>query len=66
MDLTQKRVTVLGSTGSVGEQALDVARRHGLQVVAISANRHAKRVEEQAREFGVRAVAMAPCICLNI
>ena len=59
MDLTQKRLTVLGSTGSVGEQALDVARRHGMQVVAISANRHAKRVEEQAREFGVRAVAMA-------
>ena len=50
---------ILGSTGSVGEQGLDVARRTGTAVRAISANRNAARVEEQAREFGVRACAMA-------
>ena len=52
-------VIILGSTGSVGEQAIDVARRTGTKVLAISANRNVKRVEEQAREFGVLACAMA-------
>ncbi len=58
-DYTQTKVAVLGSTGSVGEQALDVADRLSMQVVSISANRNEKRVEEQARKFGVRKVAMA-------
>lgn len=52
-------VTVLGSTGSVGEQALDVAKQTGARVNAISANRNAGRVETQARAFGVKACAMA-------
>ena len=50
---------VLGSTGSVGEQAIDVARQTGAKVNAICANRNAARVEEQAREFGVSACAMS-------
>ena len=54
-----KNIAVLGSTGSVGEQALDVADKFGMRVSAISANRNVKRAEEQARKFGVRAVAMA-------
>lgn len=52
-------VTILGSTGSVGEQAIDVARQTGATVNALCANRNARRVEEQAREFHVRACAMA-------
>ncbi len=52
-------MTVLGSTGSVGEQAIDVARQTGAQVNALCANRNAARVEEQAREFHVRACAMS-------
>lgn len=59
MEGMNKKIAVLGSTGSVGEQVLDVARQCGMQVVAISANRNDRRVEEQAREFGVQAVAMA-------
>ena len=55
----ERRVAVLGSTGSVGEQALDVAERMSMRVTAISANRNVKRTEEQARKFGVGAVAMA-------
>ena len=58
-DMEKKNIAVLGSTGSVGEQALDVAEKFGMSVSAISANRNVKRVEEQARKFGVRAVAMA-------
>ena len=52
-------ITVLGSTGSVGEQAIDVARRTGARVNALCANRNAARVEEQAREFRVEACAMS-------
>ena len=51
-------VLVLGSTGSVGEQALDVAAQCGIKVRGISAHRNWKRVEQQARAFGVSAVAM--------
>ena len=54
-----KKIIVLGATGSVGEQALDVARRFRMQVVAISANQNVARTEELAREFHVSAVAMA-------
>lgn len=49
---------VLGSTGSIGEQALDVAARTGTEVVAICANSNWKRVAKQAREHKVRYVAM--------
>ena len=55
----QKNVAVLGSTGSVGEQALDVADRLAMNVTSISAHRNYARVEEQARKFHVRSVAMA-------
>ena len=50
---------VLGSTGSVGEQAIDVALAQGVRVNAISAHRSVKRLEEQARALGVRACAMS-------
>ncbi len=59
MQEVRKNVAVLGSTGSVGEQALDVADRLSMNVTAISAHRNFQRVEEQARKFGVRSVAMA-------
>lgn len=55
----KKNIAVLGSTGSVGEQALDVADKFSLDVSAISANSNYKRAEEQARKFNVKAVAMA-------
>ena len=42
---------VLGSTGSVGEQAMDVARAHGIHVHAITAHRSVATVEAQVREF---------------
>lgn len=50
---------VLGSTGSVGKQALDVARAKKISVLGISANKNVKETEAQVREFGVRYVAMA-------
>ena len=53
------KISVLGSTGSVGEQALDVAEKYDLCVTAISANKNAARVAEQARKFNVKRAAMA-------
>ena len=52
-------MTVLGSTGSVGEQAIDVAIREGITVNALCAHKNAARVEEQARALSVKACAMA-------
>lgn len=50
---------VLGSTGSVGEQTLDVARKENIRVTAISANTSVDKAELQAREFKVDFCAMA-------
>ncbi|MBE6548395.1 MAG: 1-deoxy-D-xylulose-5-phosphate reductoisomerase [Ruminococcaceae bacterium] len=50
---------ILGSTGSVGEQAADVALKLGVNINAISANVNTKRVEEQARKLKVKACAMS-------
>ncbi len=52
-------LTILGSTGSVGEQAIDVALQNHIQVNALCANRNVKRVEEQVRALKVFACAMA-------
>ncbi len=50
---------ILGSTGSVGQQAIDVARQLNIKVNALSAHKDVCTVEAQAREFGVRACAMS-------
>lgn len=54
-----KRLTVLGSTGSIGTQTLDVAGRLGLEVTAITANRNVELAESQARAFAPKVAAMA-------
>lgn len=56
-----KRVCVLGSTGSIGTQTLDVARRHPefVKIVALSANTQAELLLEQAREFSVEHAVLA-------
>lgn len=56
-----KRVCVLGSTGSIGTQTLDVARRHPefVKIVALSANTQAELLFEQAREFSVEHAVLA-------
>ena len=53
-----KNISVLGSTGSIGTQTLDVARKHNVKVSAITANRNVKLLEEQAREFKPLTVAV--------
>lgn len=51
-------IIILGSTGSVGEQAIDVAVHTSVKVNALSANKNSKRVEQQARLLKVNACAM--------
>ena len=46
-----KNISVLGSTGSIGVQTLDVARMHGIKVSALTANTSVELLEIQAREF---------------
>lgn len=55
-----KRIVVLGSTGSIGTQTLDIVRQHSdrLQVVGLVANRSATDLLAQAREFGVKRIAL--------
>ena len=59
--MEQKRITILGSTCSIGTQALQVVRRLGYRVEAISANTSIDLAEQQARAFSSRyAVMMDP------
>lgn len=47
-----KNIAILGSTGSIGTQTLDVARENeDLRVVAVSAGKSVEKLEEQIREF---------------
>ena len=46
-----KNISILGSTGSIGTQALDVATNLNLNVIAITANTNIKILEEQVRCF---------------
>jgi 1-deoxy-D-xylulose-5-phosphate reductoisomerase len=56
---TPKRLLILGSTGSIGTQALDVcARSDELQLVGLSAGRSWEALIEQARVHGVTRIAL--------
>lgn len=46
-----KKVSILGSTGSIGTQALEVCEKHGFNVIAIAAHSSIDMLEEQARKF---------------
>ena len=58
MNRIAEKMLVLGCTGSIGEQALDVAEKTGTEVVGICANTNWKRVAEQARKHNVKYAAM--------
>ena len=53
-----KKITLLGSTGSIGKQVLDVADNIGIEVVALSANKDIDTIEEQIRRFRPRLCAI--------
>lgn len=54
-----KEIAILGSTGSIGRQTLDVVRKNkDIRVVALSAGRNISLLEEQIREFKPRLAAV--------
>ena len=55
----KKTIAILGATGSVGMQAIDVARARGYRVDTLTANRDTATMEALAREFMPHTVAMA-------
>ena len=63
-----RKIAILGSTGSIGTQTLDVVRRHPdkLEVVALAAGRRVDQMIDQAHEFGVPYLAAgAECPVLS-
>ncbi|MBE6766245.1 MAG: 1-deoxy-D-xylulose-5-phosphate reductoisomerase [Ruminococcaceae bacterium] len=53
-----KTISILGSTGSIGTQALEVAKAGNMRVAAIAAGRNIDLLEAQAREFCPDLVAV--------
>ena len=53
-----RSIALLGSTGSIGRQTLEVARELGLSVAALTANASVDLIERQAREFSPRLAVL--------
>ena len=53
-----KNISILGSTGSIGTQSLDVCRMHGYSVKCLTANSSVEKIEEQIREFKPELVCL--------
>jgi 1-deoxy-D-xylulose-5-phosphate reductoisomerase len=53
-----KSINLLGSTGSIGVQTLDVARTHGYKIEALTAHSSVDAIEKQIREFKPRYAAL--------
>ena len=53
-----KCISILGSTGSIGTQSLEVAKAHDMQVHALAANRNITLLEQQTREYHPKKVCI--------
>lgn len=56
--MSVKRISILGSTGSIGTQALDVVRKLNIKVNSLAAHSNIKLLEDQIREFKPKVVAL--------
>ena len=58
--MKKRRVVILGSTGSIGESALKVARDipERMEIVGLAAGKNVARLMEQAQEFSPKAIAI--------
>ena len=54
----KKKVAILGSTGSIGTQSLEVCEKHDMQVTALSAYHNIDLLEQQARKFRPEIVSV--------
>lgn len=53
-----KKIAILGSTGSIGTQALDVVDKHGMQVTALAAHGNVEMLAAQAKKYHPQAVCL--------
>ena len=60
-----KKLIILGSTGSIGVQALEVAERNGYKVTALAAGKNTDLLEKQARKFKPDIVAVSETQAAN-
>lgn len=59
VDTPFKKISILGSTGSIGTQTLEVVAEHGdIEVTALACGRNIKLLEEQMRQFHPKLVAV--------
>ena len=54
-----KSVSILGSTGSIGRQSLDIIEHLGIPVAALTAGTSVERMAEQCRKFQPKLAVMA-------
>ncbi len=54
-----QKLSILGSTGSIGTQSLDVAEKRNYEVIALTAGSNAKLLEEQIRKYKPKLAALA-------
>ena len=55
----ERTISVLGSTGSIGTQTLDIAERNGYKISALSANKNITLLEQQIRKFHPHIAAVS-------
>ena len=53
-----KVISILGSTGSIGTQAIEVARMHNIKIHALAANRNYQMLAKQCKENNVKTVCI--------
>ena len=66
MTQPKKRIAILGSTGSIGTQTLEVARWRGYEVVGLAAGRSTDMLVKQAHEFKPELVSCHPEVAAQI
>lgn len=54
-----KKIALIGSTGSIGTQAVEVCQKHGIEITAITGGKNTSLLEEQARRIKPKYVAVA-------
>lgn len=54
-----KKLSILGSTGSIGTQSLDVAEKQGYDIIALTAGSNAELLEQQIRKYKPKYAALA-------
>ena len=66
--MSRKRVAILGSTGSIGKNAIKVLRnlQSDFEIVALTANSNFQLLAEQANEFNVKNLVFTAIVILSI